>query len=556
MGISLKLEHLTLYKEIAWLLLKYGRSDVVKQAGIDASLNVEEVITEKAQMPEAEELAKDIEKLGPTFIKLAQLLSTRPDILSPAYTHALSRLQDNVEAFSFADIEQIITSELGVRISNAFSEFDAEPLAAGSLGQVHQARMRDGREVVVKVQRPNIREQILKDLEALAEIAKLIDTHTEVGRRYEFQPMLEEFRKSILRELDFRLEANNLITLHRNLAEFDTLEVPLPIEDFTTSRVLTMEHVHGKKITALSPLERIELDGDKLAEQLFHAYLKQLLVDGFFHADPHPGNVLLTDKGKIALLDLGMVARVAPGLQEKLLQLLLAISENHPEEAATLALQVGELKVGFDEQTFRRQVAELIAQNQDSNLIEVQVGRIVLEVTKMAGENCVRMPQELTMLGKMLLNLDQVGHTLSPDFNPNEAIRKHAATIMQRRMLKSLSPGSIFSSVIEMKDFLQRLPGRFNKILDKLADNQVQVKVDAIDEVKLMEGLQKIANRITLGLVLAALIVSAAMLMNVPTTFRIFGYPGLAMIFFLAAATGGVILVFNIIFGDEKSRKR
>ena len=160
------------------------------------------------------------------------------------------------------------------------------------------------------------------------------------------------------------------------------------------------------------------------------------------------------------------------------------------------------------------------------------------------------------MLGKMLLNLDQVGHTLSPGFNPNEAIRKHAATIMQRRMLKSLSPGSIFSSVIEMKDFLQRLPGRFNKILDKLADNQVQVKVDAIDEVKLMEGLQKIANRITLGLVLAALIVSAAMLMNVPTTFRIFGYPGLAMIFFLAAATGGVILVFNIIFGDEKSRKR
>jgi ubiquinone biosynthesis protein len=556
MGISLKPEHLTRYKDIAWLLLKYGRSDVVKQAGIDASVNVEEVITEKAQMPEAEELVKDIEKLGPTFIKLAQLLSTRPDILSPAYMHALSRLQDNVEAFSFADIEQIITSELGVRISNAFSEFDAEPLAAGSLGQVHQARMRDGREVVVKVQRPNIREQILKDLEALAEIARLIDTHTEVGRRYEFQPMLEEFRKSILRELDFRLEANNLITLHRNLAEFDTLEVPLPIEDFTTSRVLTMEHVRGKKITALSPLERIELDGDKLAEQLFHAYLKQLLVDGFFHADPHPGNVLLTDKGKIALLDLGMVARIAPGLQEKLLQLLLAISENHPEEAATLALQVGELKPGFDEQTFRRQVAELIAQNQDSNLIEVQVGRIVLEVTKMAGENGVRMPQELTMLGKMLLNLDQVGHTLSPDFNPNEAIRKHAATIMQRRMLKSLSPGSIFSSVIEMKDFLQRLPGRFNKILDKLADNQVQVKVDAIDEVKLMEGLQKIANRITLGLVLAALIVSAAMLMNVPTTFRIFGYPGLAMIFFLAAATGGVILVFNIIFGDEKSRKR
>jgi ubiquinone biosynthesis protein len=555
-GISLKPEHLKRYKDIAWLLLKYGRSDVVKQVGIDASFDVEEVITDKAQTQEAEELARDIEKLGPTFIKLGQLISTRPDILPPAYMQALSRLQDNVEAFSFADIEEIITSELGVRISKAFSEFDAQPIAAASIGQVHRARMRDGREVAVKVQRPNIREQIIKDLEALAEISELLDSHTEVGRRYEFQTMLEEFRKSILRELDFRLEANNLLTLHRNLAEFDRIEVPLPIEDFTTSRVLTMEYVRGKKITALSPLERIELDGDKLADQLFHAYMKQLLIDGFFHADPHPGNVFLTDKGKIVLLDLGMVARIAPGLQEKLLQLLLAISENHPDEAATLALQIGEIKTDFDEPTFRRQVADLIAQNQDSNLAQIQVGRIVLEVTKMSGANGIRMPQELTMLGKALLNLDQVGHTLAPNFNPNEAIRNNAATIMQRRMLKSLSPGNIFGSVIEMKDFVQRLPGRFNRILDKLADNQIKVKVDTIDEVKLMEGLQKIANRITLGLVLAALIVSAAMLMNVPTTFRIFGYPGLAMMFFLAAATGGMILVFNILFGDEKARKK
>jgi ubiquinone biosynthesis protein len=555
MGISIKPEHLRRYKDIAWLLLKYGRSDVIQQAGMEASFDIEEVSADGEEQPKAEELAKDIEKLGPTFIKLGQLLSTRPDLMPPAYLQALSRLQDNVEAFSFAEVEEIVTRELGVRISKAFSEFEAQPIAAASIGQVHRARMRDGREVVVKVQRPNIREEILKDLDALAEISELIDNHTEVGRRYQFQTMLEEFRKSILRELDYRLEANNLLTLHRNLAEFERIEVPLPVEGFTTSRVLTMDYVRGKKITALSPLEKIELDSGYLADQLFYAYLKQLLVDGFFHADPHPGNVFLTDRGRIALIDLGMVARIAPGLQEKLMQLLLAISENHPDEAATVALQIGEIKSDFDEPAFRRQVADLIAQNQDSNLAEIQVGRIVLEVTKMSGENGIRMPQELTMLGKALLNLDQVGHTLAPDFNPNEAIRKNAATLMQRRMLKSLSPGNIFSGVIEMKDFMQRLPGRFNRILDKVADNQIQVKVDAIDEVKLMEGLQKIANRITLGLVLAALIISAAMLMDVPTTFRIFGYPGLAMIFFLGAATGGVILVFNILFGDEKARK-
>lgn len=556
MGISLKPEHLKRYKDIAWLLMKYGRSDLVKNAGLDDVLKDEDAVTEDGTPAEAKELADDLEKMGPTFIKLGQLLSTRPDILPVSYMEALARLQDKIEPFSYAEVETIISTELGVRISKAFSHFEAEPMAAASLGQVHRAALRDGKSVAVKAQRPGIRERVAEDLAALSDVAEFLDTHTEMGNRFEFQKMLEEFRKSLMRELDYRQEGQNLITLGNNLASFDSIIIPAPVEGYTTSRVLTMQYIKGTKITSLSPVSRMEIDGAALAEQLFRAYLQQILVDGFFHADPHPGNVLLTEQGQIALLDLGMVARITPGFQEKLLQMLLSVSEGRSEEAATIAISIGETRQEFDEQTFRRRVADIVAQHQGVSMEQIQVGRVVMEVTQIAGDCGMRLPPELTMLGKTLLNLDQIGRTLDPAFDPNASIRRNAADIMQQRMMKSLSPGNLFSGVLEMRDFLNRLPSRINKILDRVADNQLEVKVDAIDEHLLMEGLQKIANRITLGLVLAALIVGAAMLMNVPTTFRIFGYPGLAMLFFLAAASGGVVLVFNILFYDERAGKK
>jgi len=554
MGISLKTEHLKRYKNIAWLMMKYGRSDLVKAAGLETVLSDE---SESENVPpEAESLADDLEKLGPTFIKLGQLLSTRADLLPLPYMRALARLQDEVEPFSFEEVESIITSELGVRISKAFSDFDPVPIAAASLGQVHRAAMRDGRSVAVKVQRPGIREQIADDLDAFSEVAQLLDNHTEAGKRYEFRKVLEEFRKTLLKELDYKQEAKNLIVMSENLSDFDSLVIPLPIEDYTTSRVLTMDYIHGQKITSLSPLKRIDIDGDELARQLFRGYLRQILVHGFFHSDPHPGNVFLTDDGRIALLDLGMVGRISPGMQEKLLQLLLAISEGRGDEAANILISMGEATEMFNEREFRRVVGDLVMVHQGAELAQMEVGTIMLEVLRGSGECGIRLPVELTMLGKTFLNLDQVGRTLDPSFDPNTAIREYATELMRERMLKSVSPGNLFSSMLEMKDFAERLPGRVNRILDSLANNQIKVKVDAIDETLLMEGLQKIANRITLGLVLAALIVGAAMLMSVPTSFRILGYPALAIIFFIAAATGGVLLIVNILTYDMRARKK
>lgn len=549
MAISIRPELLKRYKDLAALFIRYGRSDLV---AVDA-----EESQAKAPPPEAaEQLTSDLEKLGPTYVKFGQLLSTRADLLPPAFLEALSRLQDKVGPFPFPEVEAIVTAELGLKISKAFASFEEKPLAAASLGQVHRATLRDGREVVVKVQRPEIRDTIVKDLDALDQIAAFAESHSEVARQYQFVLMVEEFRKSILRELDYKEEARNLATLARNLRDFDRIVVPCPIDDYGTSRVLTTTYVRGVKITTLSPLARTELDGSVLAEQLFRAYLQQILVDGFVHADPHPGNVFLTEDDQIALLDLGMVAHVTSSMQEKLLQLLLAVSEGRADEAAAVAIQIGETTKQFDEPAFRRRVGELVAHTKDASVEQMEVGKIVLLLARMSGESGIRVPSELMMLGKTLLNLDQVGRALDPSFDPNASIRRNAADLTRHRLRKSLSPANLLSAAMEVKDFAERLPGRVNKILDTVASNGLEVKVDAIDEKLLIEGIQKIANRITVGLILAALIVSAAMLMRVETTFRILGYPGLAILFFLAAAGGGVTLMVTILLSDRRGAKK
>lgn len=552
MAVSLKPERLKRYKDVAKLLIKYGRADLVGEAGLER-LNLEDPGETAAT---AEELATDLEKLGPTFIKLGQLLSTRADLLPPAYLEALSRLQDQIDPFSYEEVERIVSGELGIRISKAFAEFDPAPVAAASLAQVHRAYMRDGRAVVVKVQRPDIRDQIVGDLEALGEVADFIDAHTELGKRYEFGNMLVDLRRSLLHELDFKVEANNMIAVARILSEFENLVVPEPITDYCSTKVLTMEYIDGKKITALSPLRLLEIDGPGLADELFRAYLKQILVEGLFHADPHPGNVFLTDDDRIALLDLGMVGRVTRSFQDSLLKLLLAISEGRGDEVAETAIKMGEPKPGFERSKFTRRVADLVAENRDADLSRLNAGQVALEITKISADCWFRLPPEFTMIAKALLNIDRVVFTLDPNFDPNAVIRERGSEILQRNIVKSISPNNLLSGVVEIKEFAEKLPARVNRILDSVGNNELKIKVDAIDEKVVLDGLQKVANRITLGLVVAALIVGAAMLMRVETAFRIWGYPGLAMILFLLAAAAGLVLAFSILFYDKKPEKR
>jgi len=314
--------------------------------------------------------------------------------------------------------------------------------------------------------------------------------------------------------------------------------------------------VQGRKITSVGPLGRLEMNGAPLAEELFKAYLKQVLVDGLFHADPHPGNVFLTDGGHIALLDLGMVGHTTPAMQEHLLKLLMAISEGKSEEAADVVIRISQKTEEFNQTEFRRRIGQLMASRQDQGLQQMNVGKSLLEVSKNAADNGLFVPSELTMLGKTLLQLDEVGKILDPAFDPNASIRRNVGELMSQRMRKSATPGSVFSSLLEMKNFVGGLPSRLNKIMDAITNHELEVKIKAVDAKLIMEGFQKIANRITMGLVLAALIMGASLLMQIQTSFRIFGYPGMAILCFLAAAAGGFWLVLSILVQDQKIGKK
>jgi ubiquinone biosynthesis protein len=542
---------LSRYTAVAALLLKH-RTDLVAATAGRASGES----SSRDERTEAEQLAKDLEKLGPTFIKLGQLLSTRADLLPPAYLEALSRLQDDVGPVPLADIQNTVEEQLDIRLSKAFSSFDPQPLASASLGQVHRATLRDGRAVAVKVQRPGIVEQVNADLNVLDEIAALVDNHTKAGRRYEFAPMVREFRKAITEELDYEIEASHLRTLKRNLSRFDRIIIPAPVDGYVSTRVLTMDYVQGTKITSLNPVALLDAGPDELADQLIRAYLHQILIDGFFHADPHPGNVFITSDGAIALLDLGMVGHLSPSLQEKLLKLVLAISDGRGEDAADAAIALGEVREGFDEEAFTRDVVGIVGRYLGASLEAFQVGKIVLDVSRSAGTHGIKSPVELTMLGKTLLNLDHIARLLAPALDVNAAIRQNASSLMQQRLLKSLSPGTVFTTMLEAKEFAEQLPRRINRVLESLSTSQLKVKVELIDEGAVIDGLQKVANRITMGLVLAAMILAAAMMMRIESRFTVLGYPGFPVLMFIIAAGLGLWLIFSIFAHDRPPKRR
>ncbi len=552
LGTALKARHLGRYKSIARLLIKYGRSDLLSKAGLEEG-EPADVAAEFEGDPEA--FARDLERLGPTFVKLGQLLSTRSDLIPERYLEALSRLQDKVEPFPFSEVERTIEEELGAKLGKLFASFDPVPKAAASLGQLHRARLRGGRDVAVKVQRPGVRRTLIEDLQVVAEAAAFLDWHTELGRRYEFGRTARELRKNLLRELDYNEEARNLLELGENLEEFERIVVPRPHLDFTTSRVLTMDFVSGRKITGLTPLALTELDAPGLADELFRCYLKQVLVDGFFHADPHPGNVLLTDGGRLALLDLGMAARLAPDLQEDLFSLLLAVVDARAQAAADVAIRAGAPRDDFDEEEFRDRIARLVLHRKDPTVSQLDTGRIILEIARAAAACGLRLPGELTMLGKALLNLDRAVWTLDPEYDPSAAVRGDAPTLMRRRLRQSLSLGSAIAAGLDLKRFAESLPARLGRIMDVVGGNELRIRLELFDEQELIAGMQKIANRIAMGVLLGSLTIGAAFIMRIETPFRLFGYPGLAILFFLAAAGGAVALMVDILYYDARARR-
>lgn len=502
-----------------------------------------------------EQFVSDLEALGPTFVKLGQSLSTRPDMVPPEYLAALERMQDNVDPLPFQSVQEVIERELGMRPDRVFSRIDEAPLGCASLAQVHRAWLRDGREVAVKVQRPDIAGVIAEDLDLLATLAGQADRMTEIGRRMHFADWVGEFRKSLSAELDYRVEAQNLDRFAGHFARYPELSVPAPVWDLTRTRMLTMELVHGTKVTDISGIRRTEQDMGHLAGTLLRAYLDQVFVHGEIHADPHPGNMLLTPDGRLALFDLGMVAHVPPRQRDRLLKLLFAAVDGRGEEAAAESIAMGTRLEDFDEARYVREVSQLVARYAARSETQgITEGRLVLELVRFSASCGLRTAPELSLLGKTLLHLEQVSTALDPALDVRRVMESHLESVMRGRLRKSFSAASLASEAMELQALVREAPRKIGDVLSLMADNRMQVRVTGLEEARLLDSLHKIANRITAGLVTAALIIGAALLMRVDGGPRLLGYPALALVLFVVAAAIGLVLVGSALFGDRRPR--
>jgi ubiquinone biosynthesis protein len=542
------------YKDILWLLYKYGQGDLFHE--ISSEANLHEVIKEKGdERGKAEDLVKDLEALGPFYIKVGQIISSEVEFLPPEYEKALEKFQDKADPMPYKDVEAIIRHELGKPPSKLFKNFEKEPLAAASLGQVHFAELHNGKKVAVKVQRKEILTTILEQLDALESICNFLEKSTTWGKRFHVIEKFQHLRTTLINEIDYIQEANNLKLLHENLKEFENLIVPMPVDEYTTSRVLTMDYVKGKKITDLTPIEKIDINSEELTQELFRAFLKQILIDGFFQMDPHPGNVYLTShegKPHLVLLDLGMVATIPFQLQGQFIQCLFAMSQGQELEVTKTMIAMGKKLPEFDDYLFRSKIADFLGRYRELTISQLPIGKLVLKMAHVAAEAGLWLPIQFSTIGKALLSLNPILKTLDPNFSPNETLRNEATMLLSKRLNKLFSNQSFYQFCLESLDFVQQLPSNLREIFNLATQSNYSLKIKLAESQTITKNFEKIANRITMGLLLASLIIGAALLMRVETPFTILGYPGFGMIMFLLAALGAFFLILTILFYDRK----
>lgn len=550
----LKTKNLGAYRDLLVLFTKYGRKDFKLTLSADDLVQAEvapDDVVEPDVEKRAQAFATALKGMGPTYVKFGQLLSTRPDIVPPEYITALESLQDQIDPFSYADVERIVEEELGGRISKIFETFESTPIAAASLGQAHRATLRDGREVVVKVQRPDVREQVKKDLDVFMDIARALEQHTDLGRKMNLMGAIEQAKITMGNELNYEQEARNSEILRENLAEFPQMYVPAVLNDLTTSRVLTTELIRGKKVSKLTPLGLIEHDYADLANVVTHAYLKQICVDGFWHSDPHPGNVFIRDVDEgtqVVLLDFGMCSRITTEFQDEVIKLLLAVSSNRGAEAAEACVRLSQIEEKFDAIRFTKEISTIVANFHDVDVQKINIGQLIFNVIAISNNNELKAPAELAMLAKTLLHLDAITKKLDPKFDPQTVIRDYAERLIAQKLQQKFNPRNFYPALLDLNQLILDFPHRAREIVDMTAANRLTFGVKLTQAEEFLAGIHKLANRLTVGIVIAALLLSSSLLVRYFRTVAMIGY--------LLAGAAAVYLIASTLMHDRQAEER
>jgi len=484
----------------------------------------------------AREFRQALEELGTTYIKLGQLLSSRPDLLPDVYIEELGKLVDEVPPVPFDEIRSVIEEELP---SDVFARIDADPLATASIAQIHTALLASGREVIVKVRRPGIEEQIDVDLALMRSTAELLESRSERAQLLQARALADELEVHLRAELNFVEEANNAELVAGFLRDYEELVVPAVIRPYVSERVLVLERIHGRKVDVDHGLgaERAQA----LAREVFRGYVHQVTVEGVYHADPHRGNVLLTKDGRLALVDFGLLGRLDDDTRRNLALLLLAVAQNRADDVADLILGLSRVGFATNEPGFVQELRRKLPRYHWRPLSGIRAGEALADLQRISFEYGISLPTSFALVGKTLAQADSIARVLYPELDPIELLEEDALEVMLREGERRLEPNQLFAWLYTQLEPLGRMPRRAGHLVNKLETGTFKVGVAPTDLGDLEHVLRSVANRIGGALIVAALLIASALLARVHDL-RWFAFAG-----FCAAFVLGVYMIWKII---------
>ena len=541
------------YMNIVRVLSQYGFDQALEMLGLaDVLARSRRLLRHKstpdlARLSAAERLRLALEELGPTFIKLGQLLSTRPDVIPHAFVREFEKLQDNVPSFPFAELKAQVSGELGGPVESFYAEIDPVPLAAASIAQVHRARLLSGEQVVIKVRRPGIVVLVESDISALMSLARLAERHIPGSEIYDPVGMVREFARTIRREMDFSREGHTIEKFRDNFAKMPWMHFPRVYWQQSARGVLTMEYVDGVKVNDQERFDRQGLDRRLIARRGAEAFLEMVLNHGFFHGDLHPGNVLILPDNVICLLDYGIVGRLDENLKTFLIDILYAIVNRDMDEVVSLLLFAGDISEDLDIRALKRDLSNFIDGYYEIPLKEIEVGRMLMEFIEIITLYNIRIQPDLMLLAKSLVLVESMGRSLNPTFNMVEQLRP----FIEKALRQKYSPRSVSREVNKILfsylNLARNLPRDLKEFINRINRNKFKIDLEHRGLDKFTADFDRSINRLSISLILAAMIIGSSIMMNTNKGPQLFGFPVLAFIGNTVAALIGLWLVYAII---------
>ncbi len=544
-------------RQIINVFLKHGFGHIIDQLHLSRFIPLRKRLRAFGQWPSVkgpnvpESLRMAFAELGPSFIKLAQLLSARPDLITTHFANEFKKLQDRVPPFSTEDAKKIIEAETRLPINKIFSEFDEAPIAAASIAQVHHGTLLDGSDVIIKVQRPNIKDQIETDISILTSIAQLMDKYVAESKFFNPIGIVEEFSRTVRKELDFREEAKNCNRIRKNFKDSHDIYIPKIFGEFVTEKILIMERIDGVRIDNIKAIDEMGLDRKELAKTGVDAYFKMILEDGFFHADPHPGNIFAMSEGQIGFMDFGIVGRVTDEMKETMANTFLALINKDfdrlIDQYIELGLVPGEIDLISFRKEFKADLADFLEPLYGLTLKEINFAEYMDTVTHLAIKHNMRIPAELLLINKAMLILENMGRELDPDFDFIAAAEPYSSKLVREKLSPSKIYETVKRNVEEAGDFVALFPKQMKQIIRKVLKDDIHMKLTHIGLEKFIRDMDKSSNRIAFSMIVSSILLSSAIMHATGVGPKIYGFSILGLSAFGFAFLLGIWLIISII---------